>query len=504
MVNGRPCAIVGVAPADFSGTFAFSESELYLPLNWQSGEGFDDRRARGCMPLRGFGTDVTIENAQAAMNVVAERLARQYPDSNANLAIRVLPERLARPEEDQFRTNALGAAIMLAMVILVMIVAAVNVTNLLLARAAGRYRELAIRSALGAGRGRLVRQMVTESLLLAILVEEPVSFWGPGSPALLATIRLPGDLPVRFDFRLDGRVLAYAVTVAAVTGLLGGSRLQQFRVSGGDLDRVLRGSRDVSVECPPSGDPRLPCGGSARLVVSCSSPSPRCSSEACSEAKRADLGFPAGRALSISTWTSASLDTRRHKGGRCSAKSNSAVRSIPGVQNVSFAFTIPMGYVRVGDRSPGRGASGRLRRTSDLRLDMNMVSPEYFQTLGIQIVRGRSFVRRRQRAVAVSRRHQRAPCRHAVARPGRYRSAIQVTRTGILDRGRWHSPEHEQVRIPLRGTTTLLLRAHCSAYSGLRVLQVRASLPPAALAPAVERTIRASRAQPAVSMTYRP
>ena len=168
-----------MAPPDFSGTFAFSESELYLPLNWQSGEGFDDRRARGLHAIARLRAGVTIENAQAAMNVVAERLALQYPDSNANLGIRVLPERLARPEEDQFRTNTLGAAIMLAMVILVMIVAAVNVTNLLLARAASRHRELAIRSALGAGRGRLVRQMVTESLVLAML--------GGGAGVLLGT-----------------------------------------------------------------------------------------------------------------------------------------------------------------------------------------------------------------------------------------------------------------------------------------------------------------------------
>ena len=234
MVNGRPCTIVGVAPADFPGTFAFSESELYLPLNWQSGDGFGSLHA-----IARLRENVTIKNAQAAMNVVAERLARQYPDANANLGVRVLPERLARPEEDQFRTNTLGAAIMIAMVILVMIVAAVNVTNLLLARTAGRDRELAIRSALGAGRGRLVRQMVTESLLLTAIGTGAGGPLGSWAARLLATVRLPGDLPVRFDFRLDGRVLAYAATVAVITGLLVGL-VSALRVSGGDLDRVLR------------------------------------------------------------------------------------------------------------------------------------------------------------------------------------------------------------------------------------------------------------------------
>ena len=250
MVNGRPCTIVGVAPPDFSGTFAFSESELYLPLNWRSGDGFDDRQDRGLHAIARLRPGVTIDKAQAVMNVVAERLSRQYPDSNANLGTRVLPERLARPEEDQFRTNTLGAAIVLAMVILVMIVAAVNVTNLLLARAASRHRELAIRSALGAGRGRLVRQMVTESLVLAMLGGGAGVLLGTWVARALAAMRLPGDLPVRFDFRLDGRVLVYSVAVAVVTGAarrprLGGSRVE------GQSRRMLRGSRQG-----PSGSHR--------------------------------------------------------------------------------------------------------------------------------------------------------------------------------------------------------------------------------------------------------
>ena len=162
-LNGQPCTIVGVAPPDFVGTFAFSESEVYLPLNWSGAAIFDDRQARGLHVIARLRPEVTIESAQAAMNVLAERLARQHPESNARVSVRVLPERFARPEEDQYRSNALGAAIMLALVVLVMIVAAVNVTNLLLARAAGRRHELAIRAALGAGRGRLVRQLLTES-----------------------------------------------------------------------------------------------------------------------------------------------------------------------------------------------------------------------------------------------------------------------------------------------------------------------------------------------------
>ena len=148
---------------------------------------------------------------------------------------------LRRPEEDQYRSNALAAAIMLGLVVLVMIVAAVNVTNLL-AHATSRRQELAIRAALGAGRGRLVRQMVTESLMLgdarcAVLLEQ--------AARVLAAMRLPGDLPVRFDFHRDGRVLVRRDGRA-------GHRTARWapvpavRVSGADLDRTLRQSRHGS------------------------------------------------------------------------------------------------------------------------------------------------------------------------------------------------------------------------------------------------------------------
>ena len=164
-MNGIPCTIVGVAPPGFSGTFAFSESELYLPLSWHGGGDLDDRGARGLHAIARLRPGVRLESAQAEMKILAARLAQQYPDSNTNLDLRVLPERLARPEENQFRTNTLVATIMLAMVILVMVVAAECDESLTGTNSRSLRREIAIRSALGAGR-RPVQQMVTESLLL--------------------------------------------------------------------------------------------------------------------------------------------------------------------------------------------------------------------------------------------------------------------------------------------------------------------------------------------------
>ena len=485
MVNGRPCTIVGVAPPDFAGTFAFSESELYLPLNWRAGEGFDDRRARGLHAIARLRPGVTIDKAQAVMNVVAERLARQYPDSNAHLGIRVLPERLARPEEDQFRTNTLGAAIILAMVILVMIVAAVNVTNLLLARTAGRHRELAIRAALGAGRGRLVRQMVTESLVLAALGGGGGVLLGTWVARALATTGLPGDLPVRFDFRLDGRVLAYAVAVAVVTGLLVGLA-SAVRVSGANPDRMLRGSRQG---LPGSHRPGIR-GVFVVAQISCCFVLLSMAGlfvRSLSEAERADLGFRAEGVLNIHMDVG-QLGYTEARGRAFFDEVDRRIRSIPGVQHVSFAFTIPMGYIRVSTAIEAEGHP--VGSDSRVSAGQNTVSAEYFQTMGIRIVRGRGFSggdSERSRPVAVV--NQRLadmlwPARDPIGRrfksPGRDGHWIEVV--GVANTGKYQflfEDPQPYFYVPI-----------AQEYTGLRVLQVRAAIPADALAPAVERAIR--------------
>ncbi len=487
MVNGRACTIVGVAPRGFPGTFAFSESELYLPLNWSTGEGFDDRDARSLHALAKLRAGVSVDNAQAVMAVVADRLARLYPDSNARLGIRVLPERRARPEEDQFRTNTLAAAIMLAMVILVMIVAAVNVGNLLLARTASRARELAIRSALGAGRSRLVRQIVTESLVLSAMGTGAGVLLGTWVADVLATIRLPGDLPVRFDFRLDGRVLAYAATVALATGLLVGL-VCSFRVSGADLYSGLRASR--------SSQPRVRrhrMGGvlvaaqlaSCVVLLSIAALFVR----SLLQAERADLGFRPDEVLNFHMDVG-QLGYTEARGRALFGEVERQIRSIPGVQHVSFAFTIPMGYIRVRRAVEAEGQAAD--SSSRIAAGLNTVSHEYFQTLGIPIVRGRRFDDSdTEQSPLVAVINQRLadmlwPGQDAVGR--RFRSdgqpfeVVGMTRTG-------------KYQFLFEDPQPYFYLPMTQAYSELRVLQVRGSLPPDALAPAIERAIRAIEPQ---------
>jgi macrolide transport system ATP-binding/permease protein len=482
LVNGIPCTIVGVAPPSFSGTFAFSESEVYLPLNWRGGEGLDNRAARDLHAIARLRPGVTLEGAQAVMKVLAARLAREYPNSNTNLDLRVLPERLARPEEDQFRTNTLGATIMLAMVILVMLVAAVNVTNLLLARTAGRYGEIAIRSALGAGRGRLVRQMVTESLLLTVLGGGAGVLLGAWMAGALTTIRLPGDLPVRFDFRLDGRVLAYAATVAVLTALLVGV-LSAIRVTGPDLDRALRGSHQAL----PNPRHRIRNFLVVAQVACCFVLLAVAGLFVRSllEAERADLGFRAEGILNLHMDVG-QLGYTETRGRTFFAEVERRVRSIPGVQHVSFAFTVPMGYLRVGSAVEAEGQA--VDRGNPVFAGTNMVGAEYFQTMGIQIVRGRSFTDAdNEQSPSVAVINQRLadilwPGQDPVGRrfrsDGQWIEVVGVARTGKYQ-FLFEDPQ-PYVYVPI-----------AQEYSALRVMQVRSSILPDALGPAVTQEISA-------------
>jgi predicted permease len=433
-VNGQPCTIVGVAPPEFAGTFAFSESELYLPLNWSGTYDFDDRRARSLHAIARLRPDVTIERAQAAMSVVAERLARQYPDSNRHVAVRVLPERFARPEEDQFRTNTLGA-----------------------------------------GRGRLVRQMVTESLMLAVA----------GGGALLAAVRLPGDLPVRFDFHLDSRVLIDASTIALVTGLVVGL-LPALQGSGIHLDRALRESRHVSPGRQGRGVSRL-------LVVAQISTcfvllvAAGLFVRSLLEAERADLGFRPDGVLNVHMDVG-QLGHTEARGRAFFEEVERNERSLPGVEHVSFAFTIPMGYVWVS--TDIEAEAGSVGGNESVSAGKNIVSPEYFETMGIPVIRGRSFsVADHERSRPVAIVNQRLaeiwwPDGDPIGR--RFRPAgsadawVEVVGVTTTGKGRFLFED------PQPGFYVPIARE----YTGLRVLQVRASVLPDALAPAIERAIR--------------
>jgi putative ABC transport system permease protein len=219
LLNGTPYIIVGVIPADFhfDSNNNFQRSDVYVPIGQWTNPMFLDRRAPMGMDAVGrLKPSVTLEQARADMDSLAQHLAEQYPDADKGMGITLLP--LKQNEVGEIRPFLL---VLLGAVGFVLLIACVNVANLLLARSTRRAHEFAIRSALGAGRGRLVRQLLTESLMLALAgggLGLLIASWG-----LQGALKvLPEALPRAEEIHLDVHVLVFTLGASILAGILFG------------------------------------------------------------------------------------------------------------------------------------------------------------------------------------------------------------------------------------------------------------------------------------------
>src|SRR5277367_1392031 len=173
---------------------------------------------RGLTILARLKPGVDTKQAQASLNVVAKRLSDEHPDIDKGISVLVFPEKLARPEPDSDNSLPTVAFIFIALSSLVLLVACFNIANVLLVRATVRQREMAIRAAVGAGRARLIRQYLTESLLLAIFGGGAGLLLGWWAAGFLGSVNLGTDLPVKFNFDPDIYVFLFALAVVLLTG----------------------------------------------------------------------------------------------------------------------------------------------------------------------------------------------------------------------------------------------------------------------------------------------
>ena len=382
-LDGEPYIVAGVMPAGFRfAPFWQTRAELFVPL--RLAHRMHDRDGRSLRLFARLKDGVTVAQAQAEMSAVAASLARAYPKSNTGLDITV------RPLLDKVVSGVRGTLLaLMAMVIFVLLIACANVANALLARSSARQREIAIRVAIGASRARVIRQLIAESLVLAVA--------GAGAGLLLATWGVqsllamlpPGSLPRQQEVGLDLRVFGVAALAALGAGLATGlaPALQLARTTltavfqedsrGATESAAKKRLRGLLVACEVTLALVLLVGAGlmARTMVNLNA---------------LDPGFHVNR-VAVAT---VSLAGTSHAAAAERAPTFQRIRerlaALPGVTSVSAINHLPLagdvwtlGYSIDGRPlpAPGEGLSAVYR----------LVQPGYFDTMGLVLLEGRDF-----------------------------------------------------------------------------------------------------------------
>jgi macrolide transport system ATP-binding/permease protein len=227
-LNGTDFTVIGVAPDAFTGMAIFVEPDLYLPLAMaplmmpdRQQDVFEDRDARVLTVRARLKEETTLAQARSELALIAQDFARTYPDLNRDrgAAVRTAFDLRTRDGDPNWRFSVIFSVLAIA----VLLVACTNVAGLLLSRARSRTREVATRLALGAGRMRLIRLLMTESLILACLGGAAGIAVGSAGLRFIRTFVIPTELPVTIPFRMDTRVLIATILMSVISALACGA-----------------------------------------------------------------------------------------------------------------------------------------------------------------------------------------------------------------------------------------------------------------------------------------
>ena len=390
-VDGQPITIVGVAPKDFVGVYPILSVQGYLPIGMATIAGnpsdfMTNRQIRNVPILARLRPGTSIQQAQAALAVISQRLAQEYPETHKNLSMRAFRELEARPNPDPNHTVFVVGGLFLGLAVMVLLLACVNVANILLVRSTVREREMAIRAALGAARIRMIRQLLTESVLLALLggvAGVLLGYWGSSA---LGSVNVQTDLPIHFDFGFDWRIFSFATAAALLTGIIVGI-VPAVRASRGNLSAILHeGGRGVV-----GGKNRLrsalvvvQVAGSLMLLIIAG-----LFTRSLAQAQRTDLGFKPDHVLNL-IMDPNEIGYNQSQTRDFYKNLLQRVRALPGVVSASTANATPMGYYNNFDSLAIEGYQPPPGQPAPASL-YNTISTDYFPTMGVSLLRGRNF-----------------------------------------------------------------------------------------------------------------
>ncbi len=392
-INGHPFTIVGVAPETFGSAQWSLAPRAFVPasmLGQARRDGEKLLQARGAVIFKVMARlkpGVTVAQAGAAVEIAGKQLAREYPDEHKEAKVFVALEQYCRPEPSFVEFMPLVGSVFMVMVGLVLLIACANVANLMFSRAIVRQKEMAIRTAIGANRGRLIRQLLAESILLAGLAGVVGAMFANWSGYLLSFMpEGVGDMPVRSDENWDWRILSFTFLMSVLAGVLTG------------LAPALRATRlDLQTTLKEGGGALL---ASSRhlfrsgLVVS--------QVAICivvliagglfvrslQQVSRMALGFRTDHLLLASLDLSLQgYDEARQK--QFHRRLLDRLKDLPGVRYASLASNVPFGYnLEIAQIAAEEKAGDKDSFTA---VHANYVTPDYLTTIGGAVLSGRNF-----------------------------------------------------------------------------------------------------------------
>ena len=389
-LNGYRYMVVGVAPAEFTGTLRGTVNDVYVPAMMQTqaqpgrNSKLDDRHSGWLRLIGRLKPNVSRERAQTALSSLTEEAKKSFPTSNDQA--RVFLTNGSHGHTDHVSDLSLPLKLLMGAVGLVLLIACANVANLLLARAAARRKEIAVRLAVGASRGRIVRQLLTESLILAVAgggAGLMVAVWLIG--LLLGFQQQTSFLPRALDGGLDGRVMGFTFGLSLLTGIVFGLA-PALQAAKPDLVPALK------EEIPRPGARRLSLRNLLVVTQVALSLIVLIGAGLCVKSLRAlqaiDPGFEPAKVLTASFDLSLN-GYNEARGQQFQTQLAERVAALPGVEAVSFARIVAFS---AGVWTRSATLEGYQPQPNErLSFDFNAIGPNYFQTLGAQIGRGREF-----------------------------------------------------------------------------------------------------------------